>query len=96
MFLQSFSFIPFMAYEDLIYEYFFANLAFRLPWKQIKFRGLDKNDMFDNSKNISVKLLSKICSDIALKANFHFSSMEVAIATKPLEQRQWKTYFCRG
>ena len=42
-FLQSFSFIPLVAYEEMIYEYFFANLAFRLPWQQIKVRGCDKN-----------------------------------------------------
>ena len=40
--LQSFSFIPLMASEEQIFEHFFANLAFRLPWQPIKFSGLDK------------------------------------------------------
>ena len=29
----------------MILEYFFANLAFQLPWQQIKFSGLDKIHM---------------------------------------------------
>ena len=31
-----------MAFEEKIYEYIFANLAFLLPWQPIKFSGLDK------------------------------------------------------
>ena len=46
----SFSFIPVMASEEMIREYFFTNLAFwmpiRMPWQQIKDRGLDKTEMF--------------------------------------------------
>ena len=49
---------------------FIGNLAFLLPWQPIKFRGMDKN-------NMSVKFLwnscQNICSEIAIKANFHFS-----------------------
>ena len=40
-FLQSFSFIPLMASEEMIFEYLFPNLGFRLPYQPIKFRGLD-------------------------------------------------------
>ena len=35
-----------MASEEMIFEYLFANLSFRLPWQPIKFRGLDKIHMF--------------------------------------------------
>ena len=28
--------------EEKIFEYFFTNLAFQLPWQPIKFRGLDR------------------------------------------------------
>ena len=60
-FLQSFSFIPLTAIEEMIFEYLFANLSFRLPWYQsnsevwTKFISLVE----DYSRNISVKLLSK-------------------------------------
>ena len=40
-----FIFIPLMASEEKISDYFFANLAFRLPWHPIKFSGLDKIHM---------------------------------------------------
>ena len=44
--LQSSSFIHLMAYEELnFFIFFFANLAFLLPWKPIKLQGLDKNGM---------------------------------------------------
>ena len=36
---------PLMASEEMIFLYFFANLAFRLPWQAIKFSGLDKIHM---------------------------------------------------
>ena len=35
-----------MVSEEMVFEYFFSNLAFWLPWQAINFRGLDKNDMF--------------------------------------------------
>ena len=41
--MQSFSFIPLVASEEMIFETFFANLAFPLPWQQMQDRGLDKN-----------------------------------------------------
>ena len=41
-----FNFIPLMASEEMIFEYFFANLSLGLPWQPIKFRGLDKIQMF--------------------------------------------------
>ena len=43
--LQSFSFIPQTASEELIFEYFFENLPFMLPWQSIKFSDLDKMNM---------------------------------------------------
>ena len=52
-----------MASEKMIFQNFFANLAFRLPWQPIKFSSLDKTDrvnrgLLKEHKN-SVKLLSK-------------------------------------
>ena len=45
-FMQSFSFIPLMASEKKIFEYFFQkNLAFQLPWQPIKISDLDKIHM---------------------------------------------------
>ena len=41
-FMQNFSFIPFMASEKKKFEYFFENLAFRLPWQPIKISDFDK------------------------------------------------------
>ena len=42
----SFNFIPHIAVE-MIFEYIlFSILGFRLPWKPINFRGLDKNNTF--------------------------------------------------
>ena len=41
-----FQLYPLMASEEMIFEYFVSNLAFRFPWQPIKFRGLDKKDMF--------------------------------------------------
>ena len=40
-FLQSFSFTSLLASEEMIFEILFTNLAFLLPWKPIKFSGLD-------------------------------------------------------
>ena len=39
-----FNFIPLMA-SEVIFDYFFSNLAFQLPWQQIKFIKLDKIHM---------------------------------------------------
>ena len=43
--MQRFSFIPLMASEKKIFEYFFESLAFRLPWQPIKISNLDKIHM---------------------------------------------------
>ena len=41
--MQSFSFIPLMASEKKIFEFFFfKNLAFRLLWQPIKITDFDK------------------------------------------------------
>ena len=69
--LQSFSFIALMASEELISLIFFANLAFRLPWKPMKFWGLDKNCMFGTGP--LHKHFWTNCNEIAINANFHFS-----------------------
>ena len=36
---------PLTASEEKIFEYFFENLPFMLPWQPIKFSDLDKNHM---------------------------------------------------
>ena len=46
-FLQSSSFIPLMVSEEIGFDIFSTNLAFRLPWRPIKFSGLDKIHMLD-------------------------------------------------
>ena len=54
-----------------------ASLAFRWPWKPIKFKGLDKNGMFGGGllkEHFCQKVCQNICSEIAIKVNFHFSS----------------------
>ena len=56
-FMQSFSFIPLMASEKKIFEYFFDNVAFRLPWQPIKIRDLDKIHM--NRRGLLKKHFSK-------------------------------------
>ena len=54
--------------SEMIFEYFFANLAFRFPWQSIKFWVLDKTDMSGRGL-----LKDYFCSEIAINANFHFS-----------------------
>ena len=34
-----------MVSEEMGFDFFFTNLAFRLPWRPIKFSGLDKIHM---------------------------------------------------
>ena len=74
--MQSFSFIPLTASEEKIFEYFFENLPFMLPWQPIKFSDLDKIHM--NRRRLLKKHLCKknknICSETAKIANFHFSN----------------------
>ena len=41
-FMHSFSFIPLMTSEKKIFDFFFGNLTFRLPWQPIKINDLDK------------------------------------------------------
>ena len=65
-----------MASELMIFQIFFANLAFRLPWLPIKFTSLDKIDrvsrgLLQEHRN-SVKLLSKYLRKIAMNDKFHF------------------------
>ena len=43
--MQSFGFIPLTASEENIFEYFFENLPFMLPWQPVKFSDLDKIHM---------------------------------------------------
>ena len=64
-----------MASEEMSFEYFFGNLAFRLPWQPLKFSGLDKIHMVGRGlfKEHFCKTFDKICSEIAIIANFHFS-----------------------
>ena len=66
-----------MASELMIFQFFFANLAFQLPWQPIKFSSLDKIDrvsrgLLQEHRN-SVKLLSKYLGEIAMNDKFHFS-----------------------
>ena len=58
--LQSFSFIPQTASEELIFKYFFENLPFMLPWQPIKFSDLDKIHM--NRRGLLRKHFYKIKS----------------------------------
>ena len=75
--MQSFSFIPFMASEKNIFEYFFfKNLAFQLPWQPIKINNLDKIHMVGKGllqKHFCKTFFQNICSDTEINANFHFS-----------------------
>ena len=66
--LQSFSFIPHTASEELIFEYFFSRIFpvgcqgnLLVAKKPIKLRGYNKKVCLveDPSRNISVKVLSK-------------------------------------
>ena len=42
----NYQFIPLMTSEEMTFKFVFANLVFRLPCQQIKFKDFDKNDMF--------------------------------------------------
>ena len=76
IFLQSFSFTPLTASEEMIFKYIFlqiyhfcchGNQSNSEVWT--KFRCLVE----DYSRNISVKLLSIICNEIAINDYFHVS-----------------------
>ena len=81
--MQNFSFIPLTDSEEKIFEYFFKNLPFMLPWQPIKFSDFDKihtNRRGLLKKHFSKKKNQNICSETAKIANFHFShykSMEI-------------------
>ena len=64
-----------MISEEMIVEYIFASLAFRLPWQPIKFSGLEKFVCLveDYPRNISKNLCPNICNEIEIKTYFHFS-----------------------
>ena len=71
--MQSFSFIT---ASEKIFEYFFENIPFMVPWQPITFSDLDKIHMnrigllkkhFGKKKNLNT------CSETAKIANFHFS-----------------------
>ena len=90
--MQSFSFIPLTASEEKVFEYFFENLSFVLPWQPIKFSDLDKIHM--NRRGLHKKHFCKknlnSCSETAKIADFHFShykSMETARVLIRLEQK---------
>ena len=73
--MQSFSFIPLMASEK-IFEYFFENLVFRLPWQPIKISDLDKIHMVCRGllqKHFCKTFFQNICSNTEMNTNFHFS-----------------------
>ena len=62
--------------SEKIFEYFFENLPFMLPWQPIiKFSDLNKIHM--NHRGLLKKQFRKknlnICSETAKIANFHFS-----------------------
>ena len=73
--MPKFSFIPLMISEEKIFEYFFENLPFMLPWQPIKFSDLDKIHM--NRRGLLKKHFCKknlnICSETAKIASFHIS-----------------------
>ena len=76
--LQSFSFIPHMASEVMIFGCF-RKFRFWLPWQPIKFGGFDKTDMFGRGllKKHFCKTFVKV-SDLAVNTNFiffHYKSM---------------------
>ena len=73
--MQSYSFIPLTASEEKIFEYFFENLFFMLPWQPIKYNDLDK--IHTNHRELLKKHFCKknlnTCIEAAKIANFHFS-----------------------
>ena len=71
--MQSFSFIPLIASEEKIFECFFENLPFMLPWQAIKFSDLNKFHM--NRRGLLKKHFCKIknlniCSETAKNCQF--------------------------
>ena len=80
-FLQNFNFIPLMASEDMIFDFFvFANLAFRLPWQPIKLRVLDKNDMFGRG----LLLNEHFCKTFLQTSAVTYTVLQMPIFTFPI------------
>ena len=74
--MQNFSFIPLLtASEEEIFNIFFENLPYMMPWQPIKFNDMDKIHM--NRRRLLKKHFCKkkkklnICSETAKIANFH-------------------------
>ena len=80
--MQSFSFIPLMTSEEMIFEYFFENLHFMLPWQPIKFSDLDKIHM--NRREL---LKKHFCKKKNLKSAVR--QQKLPISTFPIIS-QWK------
>ena len=75
-YMQSFSFNLLTISEEKIFEYFYKNLPFMLPWQPIKFSDLDKIHTSCRGllkKHFCKKKSLNICSETAKIANFHFS-----------------------
>ena len=58
-----------MVSEEIDFDFFSTNLAFRLPWRPIKFSGLDKIHMLDRE---------------LLKENFYKTFVKKFVKKKPL------------
>ena len=73
--MQIFTFTPLTISEEKIFEYFFENIPFMLPWQPIKSSDLDKIHM--NRRELLNKHFCKknlnICNKTVKIANFHFS-----------------------
>ena len=80
--MQSLSSIPLTISEKKIFEYFFENLPFMLPWQPIKVSNLDNIHMNRTGllKKHFCKKNTNICSETAKIANFPFSHFK-SIAT---------------
>ena len=78
--MQSFSFISLTASEKKIFEYFFENIPFMLPWQPIKFSDLDKIHM--NRRGLLKKHVCK-------KLNIWSETAKLQISTFPIIS-QWK------
>ena len=77
---QSHNFIPLITSEEMVFEYFFRNLA--SFGCQSNLDVWTKSIWLDHSTNISESFCQNICNEIAINANFHFShynSMETLI-----------------
>ena len=71
-----------MISEEKIFEYFFENLPFMLPWQPIKFSYLDKIHM--NRRGLLKKHFYK-----KKKKNLNMRQQKLPISTFPIVS-QWK------